>query len=100
MKKNGHGKKLLALACLMGLMLALSGCYIAPDDINDRIGTSLSSEEYDSIGGYVIERLDHLPVAHEKVQTEDGLVLSVESMNRKRIGRVRLTLPEKTAEEE
>jgi len=36
MKKNGHGKKLLALACLMGLMLALSGCYIAPDDINDR----------------------------------------------------------------
>ena len=70
------------------------------DDINDRIGTSLRSEEYDSIGGYVIERLDHLPVAHEKVQTEDGLVLSVESMNRKRIGRVRLTLPEKTAEEE
>ena len=69
------------------------------DDINDRIGTSVSSEEYDSIGGYVIERLDHLPVAHEKVQTEDGLVLSVESMNRKRIGRVRLTLPEKTAEE-
>ena len=28
-------RKILALAGLMALMLALSGCYIAPDDIND-----------------------------------------------------------------
>ncbi len=70
------------------------------DDINDRIGTSLQSEEYDSIGGYVIEHLDHLPTAHEKVQTEEGLILSVENMNRKRIGRVRLTLPEQKPPEE
>ena len=30
-----HTGKILALAVLLGLCLALSGCYIAPDDIND-----------------------------------------------------------------
>ena len=35
-------KKILALAGLMGLMLALSGCYIAPDDVND-VGNNQNS---------------------------------------------------------
>ncbi len=64
------------------------------DDINDQIGTELSSEEYDSIGGYVIEHLDHLPSAHEEVQAEGGLLLTVESMDRNRIDKVKLTLPD------
>jgi len=32
------------------------------DDINDRIGLSLSSEEYESIGGLIMEKLGRLPV--------------------------------------
>ena len=32
------------------------------DDVNDRLGLSLYSEDYDSIGGLMIEKLDHIPV--------------------------------------
>ena len=31
------------------------------DDLNDLIDTEIESEDYDSVGGYVIELLDHLP---------------------------------------
>ena len=34
------------------------------DDINDALGLSLESEEYDSIGGLIIEKLDHLPTVN------------------------------------
>ena len=41
------------------------------DDINDALGLSLHSEDYDSIGGFIIERLDHLPEENESVTTEE-----------------------------
>ena len=31
------------------------------DDLNDVLGTEIESEDYDSIGGHMIELLDHLP---------------------------------------
>lgn len=33
------------------------------DDLNEKLGIHLESEDYDSIGGYIIEHLDHLPKA-------------------------------------
>ena len=70
------------------------------DDINDALGLHLESEEYDSIGGYIIEKLDHLPAEGETVQTEDRLVLRVEDMDKNRIDKVYLRLPETETEEE
>ena len=70
------------------------------DDINDALGLHLESEEYDSIGGYIIEKLDHLPAEGETVQTENGLVLRVEDMDKNRIDKVYLRLPETETEEE
>lgn len=35
------------------------------DDINDALELSLDSEDYDSIGGLIIELLDHLPQVGE-----------------------------------
>ena len=70
------------------------------DDINDALGLHLESEEYDSIGGYIIEKLDHLPAEGEAVQTEDGLFLRVEDMDKNRIDKVYLRLPEADTEEE
>lgn len=64
------------------------------DDINDAIGLSLSSEDYDSIGGLIIEKLDHLPLEGESVTTEDGIALKVEKMDKTRIELVRMTLQE------
>ena len=30
------------------------------DDLNDNLGTELESEDYDSLGGFIIEHLDRL----------------------------------------
>lgn len=64
------------------------------DDINDALELSLSSDDYDSIGGLIIETLDHLPVEKESVTTESGILLTVEKMDKNRIETVRLLLPE------
>lgn len=62
------------------------------DDVNDAIGLHLESDDYDSIGGYIIGQLDHLPTEGETVRTEDGLLLKVEKMEKNRIDKVHLYL--------
>ncbi len=42
---RSHRKKCVLLAALLGLCLGLSGCYIAPDDINDTGGYRDSSDQ-------------------------------------------------------
>lgn len=64
------------------------------DDINDAIGTSLESEDYDSIGGIIIQLLDKLPTQDEEVKTPDGITLKVAELHQNRIEKVLLTLPE------
>ena len=63
------------------------------DDVNDALGLSLSSEEYDSIGGILIEHLDHLPEDGESVTLQDGTVLKVQGVDQNRIEKVLLILP-------
>jgi CBS domain containing-hemolysin-like protein len=62
------------------------------DDLNDRLGLSLSSEAYDSVGGFLIELLDHLPEQGEAAETE-GIRLVAEQVDKKRIDKVHLYLP-------
>ena len=64
------------------------------DDINDALGTEFDSENYDSIGGVMIELLDKLPQAGESVVLEDGTTLLADSINLNRIEWVRMILPE------
>ena len=68
------------------------------DDINDRLETDLVSEDYDSLGGFIIEHLDRLPVAGDEVITEDGIRLIVEKLDKNRIEKVHVYLPEKDPE--
>ncbi|MBP3604930.1 MAG: HlyC/CorC family transporter [Lachnospiraceae bacterium] len=63
-------------------------------DINDELGTTLDSEDYDSIGGLMIENLDRLPEDEEEITTEAGIVLKVQGINQNRIVKVLMTLPE------
>lgn len=69
-------------------------------DINDELGTELSSEDYDSIGGLMIENLDRLPEDGESITTEQGIGLKVSGINQNRIVKVLMTLPEEAEEEE
>lgn len=68
------------------------------DDINDELGTTLDSEDYDSIGGIIIECLDRLPEDEEEVTLENGIRLKVQGISQNRIEKVLMTLPEPTAE--
>ena len=54
------------------------------DDLNDTIGTDIESEDYDSIGGHMIELLDHLPEEGETVR-EGNYLYSVKKMDKNRI---------------
>ena len=55
---------------------------------------SLTSDDYDTIGGYFIESCDHLPEEGEKVITEDNVKLTVTSVSKNRIEQLRIELPE------
>lgn len=70
------------------------------DDVNDHLHTELDSEDYDSLGGFIIEHLDRLPVAGDEVITEEGIRLIVEKLDKNRIEQVHVYLPEKTPETE
>ncbi|MFI3200951.1 MAG: hemolysin family protein [Eubacteriales bacterium] len=64
------------------------------DDINDALGLQLVSEDYDSIGGIIIQLLDKLPSINEEVTTESGIILRVAEMNQNRIEKVYMILPQ------
>lgn len=74
--------------------------FLQAGDLNEKLGIHLESEDYDSIGGYIIEHLDHLPKAGEFIVTEDGIRLVVDTVTRKRIDRVHIYLPPKKEEDE
>ncbi len=64
------------------------------DDINHELGTKLDSEDYDSIGGIIIECLNRLPEDEEEVTLEGGIRLKVQGLHQNRIEKVLMTLPE------
>ena len=57
------------------------------DDLNDSLDLNLESEDYDSIGGLMIEKLDHIPVQGELV-TVGNIRLSAHRVNGNRIKKV------------
>lgn len=70
------------------------------DDINDKLDINLESENYDSIGGIIIENLDDtLPEEGQEVVLEDGTKLKVESFTDNRINLVRMVLAEPVEED-
>jgi CBS domain containing-hemolysin-like protein len=64
------------------------------DDLNDALDLSLHSKDYDSVGGYIIERLDHLPQAGEFIVDEQQIRMVVDIVHKNRIDKVHIYLPE------
>ena len=64
------------------------------DDLCDKLDIHLTSDDYDSIGGYFIGICDHLPKEGEQITTEDGICLTVTAVNKNRIERIRIELPQ------
>lgn len=64
------------------------------DDVNEALNLSLESEDYDSIGGIMIDRLDRLPKNNETVVLENGISLQARGISQNRIRKVLIKFPQ------
>lgn len=63
------------------------------DDLNDSLKLQLKSEDYDSVGGFIIEALDRLPEEGDEITTEEGIRMVVDKLDKNRVERVHVYLP-------
>ena len=59
------------------------------DDLNEVLGTHLTKDEADTLGGLVYSRLGRVPLSGESVQVDD-LLLTIEQVSGRRIRKVRV----------
>lgn len=65
------------------------------DDINELLKSHITSEDYDSLGGHIMEVLDRLPQVGDSI-TEGNLTFIVETLDKNRIDKIHIyCLPEK-----
>lgn len=69
------------------------------EDVSDELNLHLESDDYDTIGGYCLEKLDHLPERNEIIITDDDVLLRIEAVDKNRIEKVYIKLPELSAED-
>lgn len=69
------------------------------DDINDALETELDSEDFDSIGGLMIEQLERIPEDKETISLDNDIILQAQGINKNRILKVLITLPPKETPE-
>ncbi len=70
------------------------------DDLSDALNISLDSEDYDSIGGLFLEKLNRLPEDQETIGLENGITLKACGVQDNRIVKVLITLPPEEETEE
>ena len=58
-------------------------------DVNELIGVNLESEEFDSIGGFIIGHLKRLPEENEIIKV-DNIEFRIESLDKNRIKKIRI----------
>ena len=68
------------------------------DDVNDALDLDFESDDYDTIGGYCLQLLDHLPEENETIFTEDDVVIKIKEVEKNRIEKIYIRVPEKSAE--
>ncbi len=50
------------------------------DDVSDELGLHFESDDYDTIGGYCLGKLDHLPEKNEIIITDDNILIRIERL--------------------
>lgn len=64
------------------------------DDLCDELDLPFKSDDYDTIGGYLLGLFDHLPRVGESYVTKEGVILTAAVVRRKRILKVKVRLPQ------
>ncbi|WP_419726343.1 HlyC/CorC family transporter [Terrisporobacter petrolearius] len=60
-------------------------------DVNEVLNINLESEEFDSIGGYIIGYIKHIPEENEVIEV-DRVKFNIESVDKNRIMKIRIML--------
>jgi putative hemolysin len=60
------------------------------EDVNDKLGTHLPHEDFETIGGYTVGLFGRLPHEGEEIAAADGVRIRIERTRGKRILRVRI----------
>lgn len=63
------------------------------DDVSDELNFPFTSENYDTIGGYCLDHLDHLPEKNEIIITDENVLLRIEQVDKNRIEKIYIKLP-------
>lgn len=72
--------------------------YLSLHDLNNALHLDLNSENFDSVGGLVIDSLGRLPEPNDEIVLDNGIRIQVTVLEKNRIEEVRLTLPKKEKE--
>lgn len=64
------------------------------EDLCEELDLNFVSEDYDTIGGYLIGLLDHLPEKNEIIITDDDILLRVDQMDKNRIEKIYIKKPD------
>ena len=72
---------------------------VSLDDFNDALGTKVTSDQTDTLGGILYADLGRVPIEGDTVQVEDWL-LTIEEVRGRRIGKIRARRQSETSNKE
>lgn len=64
------------------------------NDVSEALSLHFTSDDYDTIGGYCLGLLDHLPEKNEIILTDNNILIRIDRMKKNRIERIYIRLPE------
>ena len=64
------------------------------NDVSEALSLHFTSDDYGTIGGYCLGLLDHLPEKNEIILTDNNILLRIDRMEKNRIERIYIRLPE------
>ncbi len=70
------------------------------EDLCDMLPLGFTSEDYDTIGGYIVGVFDHFPSVSETYVSEDGIIIRVDQVDKKRVTKLHIKLPVTSEEEQ
>ncbi|MDD6551007.1 MAG: hemolysin family protein [Lachnospiraceae bacterium] len=66
------------------------------DDLSEELGLKLESEDYDTIGGYLLGLFDHLPRKGESYVSKEGVIFTASEVRHRRIEKVKIKIPQES----
>lgn len=64
------------------------------NDVSEALSLHFTSDDYDTIGGYCLGLLDHLPEKNEIILTDNNILIRIDRVEKNRIERIYIRLPE------